>query len=61
LGGKKLAKNKPYGDNQRAGAVKNRTQVYNPHNSKWTKRAPDGKFMDQKADSDPFKGVRREK
>lgn len=56
-----MAKNKPYGDNQRIGAVKNRTQVFNPHNSKWTKRALDGKFMDQKADSDPFKGVRREK
>ena len=27
-----MAKNKPYGDNARVGAVKNRTQVQNPKN-----------------------------
>lgn len=33
-----MAKNKPYGDNARVGAVKNRTQVYNPKTGLWTKR-----------------------
>ena len=32
-----MAKNALYGDNHRRGAVKNRTQVYNPHNQRWTK------------------------
>ena len=32
-----MAKNKPYGDNARVGAVKNRTQVYNPKTGLWTK------------------------
>ena len=56
-----MAKNKPYGDNRRIGAVKNRTQVYNPHNGRWTKRDEFGRFMDQKADAIPFKGVVKEK
>jgi hypothetical protein len=57
-----MAKNKPYGDGQRQGAVKDRSQVYNPKADNWTKRnADDGRFMDQKADKDPFKGVRKEK
>ena len=54
-----MAKNT--GKGYRKGAVDNRSQVYNPHNDRWTKRGPDGKFMDQKADQDRFKGVRREK
>ena len=56
-----MATNPPKGDGHRNGAVKDRTQVFNPHNEKWTKRAPDGKFMDQKADNKPFKGVTKEK
>ena len=41
-----MAKNKPYGDNARVGAVKNRTQVYNPKTGLWTKRDSEtGKFM----------------
>lgn len=56
-----MATNPPKGDGHRNGAVKNRAQVYNPQNDTWTKRAPDGKFMDQKADSKPFKGVTKEK
>lgn len=44
----------------RVWAVKDRSQVYNPHNERWTKRWPDGKFMDQKADHEPFKGVTKE-
>ena len=55
-----MATNKPYGDGRRQGAVRDRTQVYNPQNDRWTKRGPDGKFMDQKADDKPFKGVTKE-
>jgi len=58
----KMAKNPPTGDGHRHGAVRKRSQVYNPQNDRWTKRDPDtGKFMDQKADDKPFKGVRKEK
>lgn len=46
----------------RHGAIKDRSQTHNPHNDRWTKRDTDtGRFMDQKADDKPFKGVRREK
>lgn len=52
-----MAKNAPYRDNHRHGAVKNRIQVYNPHNQRWTKIDTDTKlFIDQKADKEPFKG-----
>ena len=54
-----MAKNKTPGDNRRVGAVKTRSQV---KTGKWTKRDDkSGKFMDQKADSKPFRGVRKEK
>lgn len=57
-----MAKNPPAGDGHRVGAVKNRSQVHNPQNDRWVKRDGDsGRFMDQKADPKPFKGVRREK
>ena len=58
-----MAKNKPYGDNSRKGAVRKRSQVYNPKTNKWVKRDADtGRFMDVKTtDSTPFKGVRKEK
>ena len=57
-----MAKNPPPGDNHRVGAVRERSQAFNPHNDRWVKRnSDDGRFMDQKADKDPFKGVRREK
>lgn len=58
-----MAVNKPYGDNARVGAVKDRSQVYNPKTDKWVKRDSEtGKFMDVKTtDNKPFKGVRKEK
>ncbi|MCI5687239.1 MAG: hypothetical protein MR303_01885 [Emergencia sp.] len=58
-----MAKNKPYGDNARVGAVKGRSQVYNPKTNAWVKRdTTTGRFMDVKtSDSSPFKGVRKEK
>lgn len=57
-----MAKNPPAGDGHRHGMVKERSQVYNPKTETWTKRdTNDGKFMDQKSDGTPFKGVRKEK
>lgn len=57
-----MAKNAPTGDGRRIGAVKDRSQVFNPKTGHWTKRdAASGRFMDQKADGKPFKGVRKEK
>ena len=56
-----MAKNDPVGDNARRGAVRDRSQVFNPTNQTWTKRdAGTGRFMDQKKDGEPFKGVRKE-
>jgi hypothetical protein len=57
-----MAKNKPIGDGARVRAVRARSQVFNPQNQSWTKRdAGTGRFMDQKADPDPFKGIHKEK
>jgi hypothetical protein len=57
-----MATNQPTGDGRRQGAVRNRSQIYNPINNKWTKRDTNtGRFIDQKADDKPFKGVRKEK
>jgi hypothetical protein len=51
-----MATNPPKGDNHRHGAVRNRSQVFNPANERWTKRdTGTGRFMDQKADRDQFK------
>ncbi|MDO5055368.1 MAG: hypothetical protein Q4D86_08625 [Pasteurella oralis] len=56
-----MAINKPYGDNQRIGAVKNRSQTQTG-SGHWVKRDSDtGRFMDVKSDGTPFKGVRKEK
>jgi len=57
-----MANNAPYGDGHRNGQVKDRSQTYNPTNDRWTKRdTGTGRFIDQKADNQPFKGVRKEK
>lgn len=57
-----MATNPPSGDGHRNGMVKDRSQVFNPQNDRWTKRDSDnGRFMDQKSDGQPFKGVRKEK
>jgi len=57
-----VATNPPAGDGHRNGAVRKRSQVYNPKTHDWTKRNADtGRFMDRNADSKPFKGVRKEK
>jgi hypothetical protein len=57
-----MATNPPKGDGHRNGAVRDRSQTYNPANDRWTKRdTGSGKFIDQKSDPKPFKGVRKEK
>lgn len=57
-----MAKNPPRGDNQRKGAVTNRSQVHNPKTDRYVKRdSTTGRFIDQKSDRKPFKGVRKEK
>lgn len=46
----------------RKGAIKDRTQTYNPKNDTFVKRdAVSGQFMDVKQDGSPFKGVTKEK
>lgn len=57
-----MATNPPKDDGHRIGAVRQRSQTYNPQNDRWVKRdAQTGRFMDQKTDGSPFKGVRKEK
>ena len=56
-----MAKNPPKGSGRR-GAVKGRSQVRNPKTGRYVKRdRSTGRSMDQKADREPFKGVRRER
>ena len=57
-----MAKNLPYGDGRRQGAVRDRSQTHNPKTDRWVKRDTDtGRFIDQKADKAPFKGVKKER
>ncbi len=57
-----MATNKPCGDGHRHGSVRDRSQVYDEKTRRWTKRDSDtGRFMDQKANGEPFKGVKRER
>jgi len=56
-----MAKNGKSGDGHRNGQVTDRSQVHNGHIDRWIKRDSDnGRFMDQKQDGTPFKGVRKE-
>lgn len=56
-----MATNPPAGPGRR-GAVTDRSQVFNPKTENWVKRDTEtGRFMDQKQDGKPFKGVRKEK
>ncbi len=49
------------GNNHRNGSVKQRSQTHNPKIKKWIKRdTTTGKFINQKSDNDPFKGVTKE-
>lgn len=54
-----MAKNT--GNGYRKGSVTDRTQVQNPQNGNYTKRdTTTGRFIDQKQDGTPFKGVAKE-
>jgi hypothetical protein len=56
-----MATNPPIGDNQRRGAVRQRSQTQTVSGN-WVKRdATTGRFMNVKSDGTPFKGVRKEK
>ncbi len=56
-----MATNGPKGGG-RVGAVRGRSQTYNPQIHRWIKRdTGNGQLMDQKVDGAPFKGVRKEK
>lgn len=49
------------GKGYRIGSVDRRSQYHHEKNDTWYKRnREDGRFMDGKADEDPFKGVARE-
>ncbi len=56
-----MAKNT--GEGYRKGAIKDRSQTYNPKTDSWVKRDDEtGRFIDSKTSEDsPFKGVRKEK
>lgn len=58
-----MATNPPSGDGHRNGAVRDRSQTYNPKIDSWVKRdANTGRFMDVKISSNtPFKGIRKER
>ena len=57
-----MAKNRPYGDNQKKGAIKDRSQVRNPKIERFVKRdAKTGRFLNVKSDGKKFKGVKKEK
>ena len=57
-----MATNKPIGDNARKGAIRERTQVFNPKIERFVKRdTNNGRFMDVKSNSQKFKGVTKEK
>jgi len=56
-----MATNGKPGDNHRQGAVRGRSQVFNPIIEKWVKRdSATGRFMDVKRDGSKFKGIRKE-
>ncbi|MBM6930607.1 hypothetical protein H5999_06020 [[Clostridium] spiroforme] len=56
-----MATNLPKGDGHRIGAVRKRSQTFNPKINAWIKRdANTGRFMSVKQDGNPFKGVRKE-
>ena len=61
-GSRAMAKNAPYGDGKRIGAVKSRSQTQTPSGHYVKRDSNTGRFMDVKTSSKtPFKGVRKEK
>jgi hypothetical protein len=56
-----MATNPPPGDGHRTGAVRKRSQSSNTLTERYTKRDTEtGRFIAQKKDKQPFKGVRKE-
>ena len=56
-----MATNPPLGDGHRNGAVRKRSQVFNPKTGQWVKRDKDtGRFIDVIQNGTPFKGVTKE-
>lgn len=59
-GARDVAKNT--GEGFRRGSVNDRTQTHNPKTENWVKRdTNNGRFIDQKTNGTPFKGVAKEK
>ena len=57
-----MATNGTPGDGRRQGAVRKRSQTFNPKTKQYVKRNTDtGQFISVKDDGKPFKGVRKEK
>lgn len=57
-----MATNPPSRDEHRNGAVKDRSQVFNPATKKWVKKDKEtGRFMDIKKDGTPFKCICKER
>jgi len=57
-----MATNPPVGDGHRHGAVRDRSQTFNPKTERWTERdTKSGMFINVKSNNGPFKGVRKEK
>ena len=57
-----MAKNEPFGDNARKGAMKKRSQLLHRNGMLFIKRDTEtGKFLDVKTTGGKFKGVRKEK
>jgi hypothetical protein len=54
-----MATNSRRGGGSRVGAVRRRSQTWNPRTRSWVKRGEGGLFMSTKAT--PFKGVRKDR
>ncbi len=55
-----MARNGISGDGHRNGAIRGRSQVFNPKTGLYVKiNNKTGKLMDNKMDGTPFKGVRK--
>ena len=51
----------PLASDHRIGAVRNRSQFFNPKIQRWVKRNSEtGRFMEVKRNAKKFKGIRRE-
>jgi hypothetical protein len=57
-----MATNGKPGDGHRNGAVRERSQTFNPLTDQWVKRDTEtGRFIGVKKNGDPFKGIRKER